>query len=170
MERKPSPWASPAPEFLYWLCLGGKCDIKVRINRARNRKLQCFSKVGAGLLQDENRKEVAVQGSCHTSKIPHPSGTGWEGVICRTRQKHLSTLTAERVVSCRGLSSCPMVSPRLCIMWLNRLCPSNSADLIHSFISPFQKSPTRMFYKVPFDLEFVLKTSTPFPRWKSVRL
>ena len=67
-------WASPAPELLYWLCLGGKSDIKVKINRARNRKLQCFSKVGAGLLQNDNRKEVAVQGSCHTSKILNHQG------------------------------------------------------------------------------------------------
>lgn len=87
--KKAFPMVSSAPEFLVGFCLGVRCGPKGRKNKARDRKLQCSPEVGAGLLQDENRKEVAVQGRTTPVRFATQQGHSGEESCAETCRKTL---------------------------------------------------------------------------------
>lgn len=131
------------------------CGPKGRKNKARDRKLQCSSEVGAGFLQDENRKEVAVQGRATPERFLTQQGQDGEESCAELAETPYHTSSTQGCELQRVLQL-PHDLSRLCTLWLKRPSPFTvlSDPSIH-----FPGVPSQNILEVPFDLGFVFKIS-----------
>lgn len=149
MGKKEFPWDALAPELLIGFYFVGAGVSQVEGNTRWGTE-NCSVPLGLDLGTYRMRtgrnmpfREAATQ----SRKISHPAGTGPGGVTCRALQKHFTILAAVKLASCWGLSSCPGMSYKLCILFLIRSSSLHRADLINS-LPPFQESLNRVSQKV----------------------